>query len=463
MSEAVHVLALIGVLALTVYFLLRGDTLLPSPRPVSKLIGIAPMGIQSPELCGPPSQDRFPVVVEMLYSDDKRPWVEYAADRFAHLCPNIQVKLAAMSDLEAARAIAAGDAKPTLWAPTDDLLLEYLAQLRQPKAGEVLFDRADRASLVRSPLVLLVWKDRASVLEEILRASAGSERPGMAAVCALVPKEPAPVEAAIEGLVPGRWIDWYGARGALAPGRPAAATKPAVAQEELRRWGRVKFAHTPPTASSSGLEALYLMAYDHVVPPEERAALAGDAAGAFERGWATRKAALQQWLRRCQAGLDATPRSTELLTETMFRLGPSRYDGVVTYEHFSFSVLDQIDDHASDLPVTQVLYPQPTFANQHPVVLLEPQDPARKAQHEAARRWIGFLRSREMQEKAIEYGFRPASPEVSVRTYDVGRNPFLHLRRYGISLDPELTEPPRLDGSAIQELIRLWEDATGRN
>ena len=42
--------------------------------------------------------------LEMIYSDEKRDWIEFASDRFSHLCPHIQVKIRAMRDVEAAVA-----------------------------------------------------------------------------------------------------------------------------------------------------------------------------------------------------------------------------------------------------------------------------------------------------------------------------------------------------------------------
>src|SRR5262249_38743897 len=155
-------------------------------------------------------------------------------------------------------------------------------------------------------------------------------------------------------------------------------------------WGRVKFVHTSPTRSASGLEVLYLMAYDYVRPPGERppavreelmAARSQDKkegvivrsardAADFARVFSERRADLRRWLERCEAGLGPEPRSSKLLTDDMFHVGSRRYDAILTYEHLVFSVFDRIDNNADSLAEIRVVYAQPTLMNEHPVVLI---------------------------------------------------------------------------------------------
>jgi hypothetical protein len=224
------------------------------------------------------------------------------------------------------------------------------------------------------------------------------------------------------------------------------------------------------------------MAFDYLLPPSERTeedqaslTLNGRAAAmrgtkplehlqrSLERALTERREALLQWVRRCEAGLEDPLNSPDLLTKTMFNMGAARYDGVVTYEHLAFQWLGQIDDNENAMHNMRVAYPQPTIMNQHPAVILRPGELARQEEVEAAQRWLAFLTSREMQVRAIEYGLRPVTSEVSIRTFNSETNPFLNLRRYGVSHERELKEPPRLSGEAVAELIKLWEDATGRN
>jgi ABC-type Fe3+ transport system substrate-binding protein len=179
----------------------------------------------------------------------------------------------------------------------------------------------------------------------------------------------------------------------------------------------------------------------------------------FEQAFATHQARLGTWLRRCEAGLDAPMTTTPELTMALFDTGPSLYDGVVTYEHLALPLLDRVDSHADALRKLIVLYPNPTLLARHPAVLFD-APPDKQA---AARRWLHFLLTKEMQEKAIDTGFRPVTPAVTIDTYDEDSNPFLRLRRYGVLVQPHLTEAPRPDGSDVQKLINLWGEQTGRN
>jgi ABC-type sulfate transport system substrate-binding protein len=106
-----------------------------------------------------------------------------------------------------------------------------------------------------------------------------------------------------------------------------------------------------------------------------------------------------------------------------------------------------------------IIYPEPMLVARHPAVLFT-KNPEEQA---AARRWIHFLLSKEMQEKAIDFGFRPANPDVSIRAYNVEQNRFLRLRRYGVLVQSRWVEAPRADGSLVQDLIALWGEVTGRN
>ncbi|MGK4008327.1 substrate-binding domain-containing protein [Sorangium sp. So ce1036] len=446
--------------------------------------------------CGEPSKDGRPVVVEMLYSDNKQPWIEDAADRFAKRCPNIHVKLTAMGDIESANAILAGDEQPALWSPADELVVRYLESSAKGGGREADIHIGERVSLARSPLVVLTWRNQERVLDTITPTLASVEGPWAAMACAQIPRDPDLSHIELKDMVPGRWIDWYKASLSPSPGEkelppaprraPEAAPRGAapVPLEELERWGRVEFMHASPVRSAAGLETLYLMAYDYALPPAERAAAAlegvapaaqaaAQAEGRIEgsehlrdelqRRLGERKEALRRWIERCEAGLGQIPRSAEQLTASMYKHGPSGYDFVTTYEQLVFSQLKKNDSNESSIADLRVKYLQPTIVNRHPVVSLIPEGPDHDAVRQAAKRWIDFLRSDDIQKRAIEYGFRPATDAVKISEHRVRANPFLRMQRYGISFRETLTEPPRLDGEAVRELISLWEEATGRH
>jgi Bacterial extracellular solute-binding protein len=492
--ESLKVLCLAAVAVGIIYFFFRGGdftTLNPAPP---ELIDTRTSASDRIEICGPPTNATRAVAIEMVYGDDMRPWIEAANDAFLHLCPDIQVKITAVPDIAAADAIFAGELKPVLWAPTDELSVRYLEH-RWKQRKDALPFRADRStSLVESPLVVLIWQDRLRLLSGLLHEDHSNEGLWVRAPCALISRDPDVTGVPVEAMVPGTWFDWYrpfvtplnvpppvggGRRRAAvaAPPLQPISDEPLPTLDEVKTWGRVKIGRARPTHDSAGAAALYLMAYDYALPPTERQALMPRPANgpppgtdarrggdeqlmrAFEKAFAENKTSFGKWLRRCEAGQEAPTAATPDVTLDMFDVGPSLYDAVVTYEHLALPLLKRVDAHADVLRKLIVLYPEPTLLARHPAVMFE----ASAAQKEAARLWLRFLLSKDMQERAIDVGFRPVNPEVTIRGYNEDSNQFLRLRRYGVLIQPHFVEAPRAGGSQIQELLTLWGEVTGRN
>lgn len=483
---------LLGGLLVLAHFFGQGGNFIRTEPPAATLADTHLGGNQGAALCGTVSLGARPLPIEMVYSEDLRRWIEPAADRFARLCPNIQVRLTALPDIEAADAILAGKVQPTIWAATDDLSLRYLEDRWSQRGDALPFVRAEQQELVHSPLVLLMWQDRLRLLSAVLRNQSSAEGRWTRSLCAGIPREAELAGLPQESLLPGRWADFSesllsvpkpprGKAGrqarATAPIRPVG-DEPLPSLSEVEQWGRVKIGHTSPTRDSAGLAALYLLAYDYLQPPQALAAAsppaspppdggasavvpAGPAGGAaeFESAFDAQRIALRRWLRRCEGGLDLPPRSARQLTASLFNVGPSLYDGVITYEHLALPYLDRVDAHAAALGRLVLLYPEPTLVARHPAVVFRGSADLRSA----AERWLRFLLSKPMQEAAIDAGFRPVGTEVSLRSYESESNRFLSLRRYGVIVQPVLREAPRSRGRTAQALIELWGEVTGRN
>ncbi|MDI1443596.1 substrate-binding domain-containing protein [Polyangium sp. 6x1] len=484
-----------GLLALFAAFFARGGRLVYElPKP-TRLVDVQLASGAGSELCGPAPPDGSSVIVEMVYSSDKRAWIDEAATRFAKACPKIQIKAIAEGGIEAADAMLKGEVKPTIWSPADDLVLRYLDGRWRESRGRSPFDITKQVSLARSPLVVLIWEDRLEVLEAILEKNKNGEGLWMDAMCPGVPRDPQNLEEmALEDMVPGTWSDWYGSvvPAALPQPRPAArrlekTTKrayiaPFPTADEMKRWGRAKLVHPSPTRSAEGLAALYLMAYDYALPPNDRPAalkerikeavgqpakegvvVRGDPAEAdFARSFEERREPFQRWLKRCEAGAPPPTPTAPLLTDAIFDLGASRYDAVVTQEQLVFEILQRFDTNADVMEELRVVYPQPTLVNEHPVVVFD-DGQITAEQRAAAEKWISYLRSPEMQKLAVKLGFRPATPELKLRSIEDSENPFFKFRRYGVEIDTPFVEAPRLDGKFVADLVRAWRDATGRH
>src|SRR5262249_32262042 len=64
--------------------------------------------------------------VTMLYSTEKKDWIESSAAAFQKEHPEIKLTLIGKGSLESAQGILDGKDKPTLWSPADSLILHLL-------------------------------------------------------------------------------------------------------------------------------------------------------------------------------------------------------------------------------------------------------------------------------------------------------------------------------------------------
>jgi hypothetical protein len=81
------------------------------------------------------------------------------------------------------------------------------------------------------------------------------------------------------------------------------------------------------------------------------------------------------------------------------------------------------------------------------------------AQRQAARTWLGYLRSRPVQERALALGFRPGDPSIPVKSADA-QNPWSRLAQYGLQIDiPPVAKTP--DGAVARNLMTMWTRLVG--
>jgi len=341
-----------------------------------------------------------PVEIVLEYSTEKADWLQAAVQAFKEQHPEITVKLVGKGSLQSAEAILDGRDQPTLWSPADSLIANLLASDWETKQGKPLFaasgDDAPQPLLL-TPLVFVIWEDRAKVL---LDASGGQ-------------------------------LSWQALHKAIASpkGWPAIGGKPG--------WGFVKLGHTDPTTSNSGLQALLLMTLEYVGRPTLEI---GDL---LDEKY-------QAWVREIEKGVPKFEASTGTFMTEMIRFGPSKYDVAVVYESLAVSQLGNAQGRWGNL---RVVYPSTTLWSDHPVVLLDAPwvtEPQRKA----ARTLIAYLRSDPVQATALKYGFRPASTSVPIRTAE-GENPFTKLGPQGLMLElPPAAQPP--EGPVIRNLLMMW-------
>jgi len=341
------------------------------------------------------------VEVSMLYSTEKKDWIESAAAGFQAEHPEIKLTLRGMGSLQAADAILDGREKPVIWSPADSLVLNLLVSDWDARYHTALVDVSgqDRPDpLVITPLVFVAWEDRARVL---LAEGGGS-------------------------------ISWTSIQKAVSSnqGWPAIGGK--------AEWGFVKLGHTDPTQSNSGLQALLLMTMEYY--KKSSGLQVADVLNAD----------YQAWIASIEKGVAKFEPSTGTFMTDMVRFGPSKYDIAAVYEGIAISQIENAQGRWGNL---RIYYPSTTIWSDHPAALLQ-GDWVTEAQKAAARTWIAYLESRPIQEKALALGFRPASPDVPIQSSDPN-NPFVRYASYGVQAEiPPVATPP--DGTVVRNLLTMW-------
>ncbi len=346
------------------------------------------------------------VEISMLYSTEKKDWIETAGAAFRRDHPEIALKLVGLGSLEAVQAILDEKQKPTLWSPADSLVLNLLAadwEMKNHTAAWATDGPDAPQPLVITPLVFVVWADRAEVLEK----------------------------------VGGGAITWKAIHKAVSSpqGWPAVGGK--------ADWGFVKLGHTDPTRSNSGLQALVLMTFDFFTKT-----------AGLENGDVL-KPDYQQFVKEIEKGVSKFGSSTGTFMNEMVLFGPSKYDIAVVYENLAIDQLENAQGRWGDL---KVYYPAITLWSDHPVAIL--QAPwVSEPQKQAARKFVEYLRSRPVQEQALSHGFRPADPAIPIKSGDA-RNPFTRLAQYGVRVDiPPVAQAP--NGGVVRTLMTMWSRTVG--
>jgi ABC-type molybdate transport system substrate-binding protein len=348
---------------------------------------------------GPPPGPR--VAITVAFGTEKEAWMQAAITEFRAAHPQYDIELVAKGSFESAQEILDGKLRPTVWSPADSLELALLDADWKTKTGTALFAHDGELApepLLLSPLVFVVWEDRAGAL---LKAGKGT-------------------------------LTWKAIRKAVASnkGWPAIGGKP--------DWGFVKLGHTDPTKSNSGLQALWSMTLEY-----------------FGRGAPIGVEQLlrpdyQAFVSAIEHGVTRFEPSTGTFMIDMVRFGPSKYDMAVVYESLAIAQIANAQGRWGNL---RVYYPQLTAWSDHPIAI--PQAPWVTApQRAAARELLAHLHGRSMQARALAFGFRPADPEVPIKTADAD-NPFIKLAPFGVKTElAPASAPP--EAAVVRNLMMLW-------
>ncbi len=368
--------------------------------------GWIPKHLFSPETADSRKVSGDVLQLDFLYGTEKERWLNAALHEFKKERPDIQVNAKGMGTLESIRAIVDGKEKPAVWSPADEIALNLLETEWSLARGSLLVEKeGERAPqpLVLTPLVVIAWEERANAIE---KAGAG----------------PLTSWTALHNLATNP-------KGWLGIGAPA-------------EWGFVKLGHTAPNASNSGMQTLVLMAY----------AFHQKTAGLKPEDVLNEK--FQKWMKEIETAVGKFGASSGTYMREMVLYGPSKYDIIWNYESVAIGDMGAAQGRWGNLTIH---YPNPTLWSNHPYTILR-GDWVSEEQKKAALDLRTFLLSRPVQQQALQFGFRPANPEVGLKNQDP-QNPFNRLKDAGIRIDiPPVAESP--SGETARLLLETWRRVT---
>lgn len=348
-----------------------------------------------------------PVTLTIVYSTEKQQWLEAAVAAFetsgitANGAP-IEIELRGLGSREAMQSLVDGSLKPDVWSPASDLWVTLINEDWQQRTGQPLIAASGADAprlLVLTPLVLVAWQQRAVALSNS-----------------------------------GQTI-WRNLHSAItAPDGWGAKGHP--------EWGVVKWGHTLPTSSNSGLQALLLLAYDYH----------GKSSGLSVAD--VQNPEFERWLTEIEQGASFSDSSGTLMND-MVAFGPSKFDVVATYENLALEQMANARNRWND--DLTLIYPPANLWSNHPYAILDAEwvTPAKRA---AARQFGDFLLSQGQQEHAVQLGLRPVLANVPL---DSAGSPFTRNATAGVKLDvPTLVEVPKAD--VLNALLDAWTRATQR-
>jgi Ca-activated chloride channel family protein len=329
------------------------------------------------------------------YGSEKEKWINDVTNAFNQSRVKTQsgrpiyVRALPMGSGESIDNILSGRLQAHLASPASAAFIKLGNAESRAKTGKDLIGNTE--NLVLSPVVIAMWKPMAEAI------GWGKKPIGWAEVLALSHNE----------------------KGWQAYGFP--------------QWGKFKFGHTHPEYSNSGLIALFAEAY----------AASGKTAGLTLADLA--KPQTKQFLAGVEQSVVHYGSSTGFFGRKMFTNGPEYLSAAVLYESM---VVESYSQAGLSFPVVAIYPKEGTFWSDHPVGVVD-REWVTPEHREAAKIYIQYLLARTQQEKAMQYGFRPASVDVPLSApLDTA---------HGIDpKEPKTTlEVPSVD--VINALLELWK------
>jgi Bacterial extracellular solute-binding protein len=340
--------------------------------------------------------------LRLVYGTEKERWLTDAVARYSTTNPGVKIELVGQGSMESYQALSQvnetstslprNEPIPVLWSPASTIQVNLLNAASKTAMNRELAVNCKR--LVLSPLVIMVWEDRAKVFEAHYKDKGGITFANL-------------YDALHSTDISGKWSAIGG----------------------QAKWGLIKIGHTHPMTSNSGTMTLVALGNNYyqrtaaITVPE----ITDDK--------------FVEWMATLERAV-TTPliSSTGTFANDVIVKGPASYDFVVVYEALAIEhYKNAVGKQGQGL---RLVYPE-----------YNPSISPR--QREAALAFQAFLLSPEIQKLALTYGFRPADPSVPI--FGAGSDfDSAELKAAGVSNDigQELQVP---DGNTINQLLTVWK------
>jgi len=297
----------------------------------------------------------------LAYGSEKKLWVDEVTTRFNGLGvrlesgKSIHVEARAMGSMEAVEEAGAGRLHAHMISPASGAAFKLANAKSRTSTGRDLV--GETKNLLLSPVVIAMWRPMAEKL-------GWPEKPiGWSDVLALAKDD----------------RGW--------------------AKYDSPQWGRLKFGHTHPEYSNSGLISIIAATY----------AGAGKQAGLTLEDAA--RPAVREYVGAIEQAVVHYGESTGFFGRKMFENGPEYLSAAVLYENMVIESYDRAK-YQTSFPVVAIYPKEGTFWCEHPIGVVEREWVSEEAK-EGAQKYIEFLMQPRQQERGMALGFRPA--DVSIK------------------------------------------------
>ncbi|MCP3142810.1 VWA domain-containing protein [Pyxidicoccus xibeiensis] len=303
------------------------------------------------------------VVLTVAYGSEKKTWLEEQARAFEASGATtksgrpIRVEGRALGSGEALQEITSGRLKAHVYSPASSAYMPLLNSAWTQATGRTQPLVGQGEPVLLSPIVIAMWKPMAEALGW-----------------------------------PGKPLGW-------ADLMKVAGNKQGWAAYGHAEWGRFKLGHTHPEFSNSGLLSVLAEAYAGAAKTRGLSAADVEAPKTLEL------------LKQIEGTVVHYGKSTGFFADKMLERGPGYISAAVLYENLVIESYAK-NTHAP-FPLVSIYPVEGTFWSDHPYATLDAEwvGPEEK---EAAEAFLGFLKARPAQERALALGFRPADPAVPI-------------------------------------------------